>query len=56
LQLSVVGSDGRLVMQHPWPQGVSSFSLPVSDLAPGIYYAHITTNGTWLTGGKFVVE
>jgi len=56
LQLSVVGSDGRLVMQHPWPQGVSSFSLPVSDLAPGIYYAHVAQGGKWLTGGKLVVE
>jgi hypothetical protein len=56
LQLSLVGMDGRLAMQPTVPQGLSSFSLPLSDLASGVYYVHVTSEGKWLTGGKLVVQ
>ena len=63
LQLSVVGSDGRLIMQEAWPYGVghseqsegTSFSFPLSTFSPGLYYVHIAQGGKWLTGGKLVV-
>ncbi|MCB0795379.1 MAG: T9SS type A sorting domain-containing protein, partial [Flavobacteriales bacterium] len=33
----------------------SPFSPP-SPLAPGTYLLHLTSNGTWLAGGKLLVE
>jgi hypothetical protein len=56
LQLSLVGMDGRIAQQPTVPQGLSSFSLPLSDLASGVYYVHVTSEGKWLTGGKLVVQ
>jgi len=56
LQLSVVGIDGRIVIQQAWPRGVSDFSFPVSGFASGVYYVHVANEGKWLTGDKLVVE
>ena len=56
LQLSVVGSDGRLVVQEQVASGTRALSLSVATLSSGLYHVHITNGTTWLTGAKLVVE
>ncbi|MBK6626577.1 MAG: T9SS type A sorting domain-containing protein [Flavobacteriales bacterium] len=56
LQLTLVGSDGRLVEQQPVPMGVSHFWFPLSSVSPGLYHVHLSSGSRWLAGGKLVIE
>lgn len=56
LQLSIVGSDGRVVLQEQVASGTRALSLSVATLSAGLYHVHITNGTSWLTGAKLVVE
>lgn len=56
LRLSLISADGRLVMEEPLPASASSSSFPISALPAGLYFLHLSTPDTWLSGTKLVVE
>ncbi len=56
LELSIVAADGRIVQREQLAGGSNTFTLSLSHLGSGLYYAHVTQRGKWLTGGKLVVE
>ena len=54
--LSIVNAQGKLVRTLPCDLSREGMDLDVSDLAAGIYHLHVVQDGTWITGGKLVVE
>jgi Secretion system C-terminal sorting domain len=54
LQLSLLNSTGQLVAQQRAQEGNNT--LPLSALPAGLYYVHLTSGKTWLSGTKLVVE
>ena len=55
-QLSVVNSTGALVREVGIDLSGNGYDLDVSCYAPGLYHLHLVQDGTWITGGKVVVE
>lgn len=55
LALTVVSADGRVVFRERIA-GNGAHTLALDALAPGLYHAHVTQGGKWLTGAKLVVE
>ncbi len=56
LRLSLISADGRRVMEEPLPASASSSSFPISALPAGLYFLHLSTPDTWLSGTKLEVE
>ncbi len=54
LRLRLVSSHGQQVWESPASRGDNT--MDVSGLAAGIYYVHLTSGNTWLSGTKLVVE
>jgi hypothetical protein len=54
--LSITNAQGKLVRTEPCDLFAGAMELDVSTLASGIYHLHIVQQGTWITGGKLVVE
>lgn len=55
-ELSIVSAQGMLVRTVPCDLSRGSMELDVQDLAPGVYHLHVVQQGTWISGGKLVVE
>lgn len=55
LELTLVSADGRVVRRERLI-GNGVHTLALDALALGLYHAHVTQGGKWLTGGNLVVE
>jgi hypothetical protein len=56
LRVSVVSSDGKLVVEQSIPPQTLTFTLRTSNYASGLYHLHLTSGSTWVGGTRFVVE
>ncbi|MBL7964987.1 MAG: T9SS type A sorting domain-containing protein [Flavobacteriales bacterium] len=53
-QLSVVSAAGQLVRTETISLATDQHQLDVRNLSPGLYHVHLVSDGTWITGGKFL--
>ena len=56
VELSLVNAQGKLLRTWPCDLSRGNCELDVSAFAAGIYHLHVVHAGTWITGGKLVVE
>ncbi len=56
LRVSVVSSEGKLVVEQSIPPQTLTFTLRTSNYASGLYHLHLTSGSTWVGGTRFVVE
>ena len=54
LHLSLVNGQGQVVVKEPAQQGDNTLGL--SALSAGMYYVHLSSGTTWLSGAKLIVE
>lgn len=55
-RIVLVDQAGKRLLQEPWRQGQVLQEVIIPDIPAGMYYLHLITGGTWLSGGKVVVE
>jgi hypothetical protein len=56
LRVSVVSSDGKLMVEQSIPPLTLTFTLRTSNYASGLYHVHLSSGSTWVGGTRFVVE
>jgi hypothetical protein len=56
LRVSVVSSEGKLVVEESIPPQTLTFTLRTSNYASGLYHVHLSSGSTWVGGTRFVVD
>ena len=54
LKLTLINAAGQVALVRPAHEGDNT--LPLGALGSGLYYLHLSSNSTWLSGAKLVVE